>query len=199
MRTKKPEQAAKMLEAAARLFGSQRFHEVRMEDVAARAGVGKGTIYRYFEDKDELYLAMLDRAAHQINERITAGVDQAGTPIEKLEAFVAVVMGFFNEQPHVLDLIQRADALRGADTPWQRARDESNRLIRRLLEDGTARGDFIVADPETATLMLLGGIRSVVRFRSKPFPPGLPREIVQMFLFGAGSKISTKPAGQSPR
>ena len=189
MRTKKPEQAAKMLEAAARLFGTQRFHEVRMEDVAARAGVGKGTIYRYFEDKDELYLAMLDRAAHQIGERIRASVDQAGTPIDKLVAFVAAVMDFFDEQPHVLDLIQRADALRGANTPWQKARDESSRLIRRLLEDGTARRDFIVADPETATLMLLGGVRSVVRFRSKPFAPELPREIVRMFLFGADSRI----------
>lgn len=198
MRTKKPEQAAKMLDAAARLFGSQRFHEVRMEDVAARAGVGKGTIYRYFEDKDELYLAMLDRAAHQINERISEGVRQAQTPIAKLEAFVAVVMEFFGEQPHVLDLIQRADALRGADTPWQKARDESNRLIRRLLEEGTARGDFFVADSETATLMLLGGIRSVVRFRSKPFPPGLPRELVRMFLFGAGGEVSAEAAGHLP-
>ncbi len=189
MRTKKPEQATKMLDAAARLFGTQRFHEVRMEDVALRAGVGKGTIYRYFEDKDELYLAMLDRAARQISERIRCSVDQAATPTDKLEAFVAVVMNFFDEQPHVFDLIQRADALRGADTPWQKARDEANRLIRRLLENGKIRGDFLVKDPETATLVLLGGIRSVVRFRSKPFPPELPREIVRMFLFGADSNL----------
>src|SRR5262245_18615534 len=56
VRTKTPQQADKMLNAAARLFGTQRFHEVRMEDIAAEAAVGKGTIYRYFSDKDELYL-----------------------------------------------------------------------------------------------------------------------------------------------
>jgi AcrR family transcriptional regulator len=188
MRTKKLAQAEKMLEAATLLFGTQRFHQVRMEDVAARAGVGKGTIYRYFEDKDELYLAMLERAGQQLAERLQRGQEQAVTLIAKLEAFVAVVIEFFDEQPHVLDLIQRADALRGSDTPWQKTRDEAIRLVRRLMEDGKLKGELAVADAETATLMLLGGIRSVLRFRSKPYPPHLPQEIVRMFLFGADSK-----------
>lgn len=187
MRTKKPEQAEKMLDAAARLFGTQRFHEVRMEDVAARAGVGKGTIYRYFEDKDELYLAMLQRAGKHLAERISEGQARAESLVEKLEAFVAVVIEFFDEQPHVFDLIQRADALRGADTPWQATRDEAIRLVRRLLDAGIRRGALTITDPETATLMLLGGIRSVLRFRSKPYPSGLPRDIVRMFLSGADS------------
>ena len=51
-----------MLAAAARLFGSQRFHEVRMEDIAAEAAVAKGTLYRYFADKEQLYRAMLVRS-----------------------------------------------------------------------------------------------------------------------------------------
>ena len=51
-----------------------------MDDVATEAGVGKGTIYRYFEDKDELYLALLDRAGRQLDARIRERVDAAGTP-----------------------------------------------------------------------------------------------------------------------
>jgi AcrR family transcriptional regulator len=192
MRTKKPEQVEKMLNAAVGLFGTQRFHEVRMEDVAARAGVGKGTIYRYFEDKDELYLAMLQRAGQHLAERISRGQEQAETLIGKLEAFVAVVIEFFDEQPHVFDLIQRADALRGADTPWRTTRDEAIRLVRHLLNDANLRGEFAIADSETATLMLLGGIRSVLRFRSKPYPASLPGDIVQMFLFGADKEAMTR-------
>src|SRR3989442_15293376 len=99
-----------MLEAAARLFGNQHFHEVRMDDVATEAGVGKGTIYRYFEDKDELYLALLDRAALQLHARIREAVAAARTPQRKLEALAGASLQFFEEQPHVFDLIQRADA-----------------------------------------------------------------------------------------
>ena len=40
-----------------------------MEDVASAAGVGKGTVYRYFKDKEELYLALLARAADGITRR----------------------------------------------------------------------------------------------------------------------------------
>ncbi len=44
MRTKTPQFSEKMLEAAGRLFGTRRFHEVRMEDVASEADVSKGTL-----------------------------------------------------------------------------------------------------------------------------------------------------------
>src|SRR5213592_1907800 len=99
-----------MLDVAARLFGTQHFHEVRMDDVATEAGVGKGTIYRYFEDKDELYLALLERAGRQLDGRIHAAVESAAGPQQKLEDLAAAVLAFFDEQPHVASLIQRADA-----------------------------------------------------------------------------------------
>ena len=46
-----------ILEAASRVFAARDFHDVLTEEIAALAGIGKGTIYRYFETKDELYLA----------------------------------------------------------------------------------------------------------------------------------------------
>src|SRR5215472_7850945 len=70
LRTKTPLQADKMLDAAGRLFGAHRFHEVRMEDIAAEAEVGKGTIYRYFSDKEELFLALLERSSRQLLARL---------------------------------------------------------------------------------------------------------------------------------
>src|SRR5436305_13827365 len=104
-----------MLDVAARLFGTQHFHEVRMDDVATEAGVGKGTIYRYFEDKDELYLALLDRAGDQLSDRIRTGVASAATARAKLEALAIAVLEFFDEWPHLFDLIQRADSQQGID------------------------------------------------------------------------------------
>ena len=122
MRTKTPLQADKMLEAAARLFGSQRFHEVRMEDIAAEAAVGKGTLYRYFDDKEELYLALLERASQQLVERLREEQSHLNEPRSKLTAIVAGIITFFDEQPHLLDLIQRAEVLRGPNASWQNAR-----------------------------------------------------------------------------
>ena len=188
MRTKKPQQAERMLEAAARLFGSQRFHEVRMEDVAAEAGVGKGTIYRYFEDKDELYLTLLARAGEQLSTRIRERVEAAAAPVDKLEGLVAASMEFFEEQPHVFDLIQRADAQRGIGSPWQKTRDEAKELVEAILSEGNRKGELRVGDPTTVTLILLGGLRALIRFGKRPYPRGMTRQLVQTVLFGAATK-----------
>jgi AcrR family transcriptional regulator len=177
-----------MLEAATRLFGAQRFHEVRMEDVAAEAGVGKGTIYRYFEDKDELYLSLLARAGAQISERIHDRVAAGDTPVAKLEGLVAASMEFFEEQPHVFDLIQRADAQRGVDSPWQKTRDDAKDLVEAILSEGNRKGELRVADPATVTLVLLGGLRAVIRFGKRPYSRDAARQIVHTILFGAASK-----------
>src|SRR5260370_11350383 len=157
-----------MLEAAAHLFGTQRFHEVRMDDVASVAGVGKGTIYRYFEDKDELYLALLARAGDQLSERFRLEVAAAVTPLAKLEALTAAVLTFFDEQPHVFDLIQRADAQRGLDTPWQKTRDDAYRLVPGILHVVTDRGNFTSSDPPIAALIVLCAFPAVMPFGPRP-------------------------------
>src|SRR5438067_860238 len=184
VRTKTPLQSDKMLDAAARLFGTQRFHEVRMEDIAAEAGVGKGTLYRYFSDKEELYLDLLKRSSKQFLDRLHEHMGRAGGPREKLEACVAAIVSFFDEQPHLLDLIQRAEVLRDPNRafPWQGTREELIQLMLDLFEDGKSAGEFIIRDPEIAALMLLGGLRSVIRFGVQPRPHDLARRIANGFL-----------------
>jgi len=172
-----------MLDAAARLFGSQRFHEVRMEDIAAEAAVGKGTLYRYFDDKEELYLALLERASRQLVERLHQELAHLQEPHAKLTAIVSGILTFFDEQPHLFDLIQRAEVLRGPNASWQVTRDEVFRMTREALEEGRRRGEFVVRDPELAMTMLLAGLRGIIRFY-KQRPRDLAERIVDGMLRG---------------
>jgi AcrR family transcriptional regulator len=187
VRTKTPHLADRMLDAAARLFGTQRFHEARMDDIAAEAEVSKGTLYRYFKDKDELYLALLDRCSRDLVALLHERVAPAEEARARLEALVAALIDFFDAQPHLFDLIQRAEVLRtpGRAFPWQQARDENLRLCRAIFQEGERRGEFRVRDPEQAALMLLGGLRSVIRFGARPRPDDLPQRLVTDFLHGA--------------
>jgi TetR/AcrR family fatty acid metabolism transcriptional regulator len=181
------DQAERVLEAAGRLFGARRFHEVRMEDIATAADVGKGTLYRYFSDKDHLYLALLKRAAGQYRQRIEAAEAAVEGARAKLTALVGAVIGFFDEQPHVFDLIQRAEVLGGFAESWQPTREAVQQQVLELFDEGRRRGEFTVADPETASWLLLGGVRAVVRFGRRPRPAGLARAIVESVLCGAAS------------
>jgi TetR/AcrR family fatty acid metabolism transcriptional regulator len=187
VRTKTPQQAEKILEAAGRLFAGRRFHEVRMEDVAADAGVSKGTLYRYFHDKQEMYLALLGRASQQYAQELRTRAEQVSGARQKLVAIVGAILAFFDRQPHLLDLIQRAEvqSQQGGDFPWQQARSETLRLVLDIFRQGRLHGEFDVRRPETAVLMLLGGLRAVVRFGPQPHPEGLAQALVDDFLAGA--------------
>ncbi|MGL4550378.1 MAG: TetR/AcrR family transcriptional regulator [Gemmataceae bacterium] len=186
MRTRTARQADKILDAAARLFASHRFHEAKMDDIAALAEVAKGTLYRYFEDKEALYLALLERAAAGILERQTAAAASAPCPRGRLVAFTAAVLTFFDEQPHLFDLIQHAEAMHRPDRefPWQHVRARTIALVTDILLDGARSGVWHVADAELATLMLLGGIRAVLRFWVHPRPPDAAERLVEGFLRG---------------
>ncbi len=55
----KPEKIEVILSAACQLFAENNFQNVSMEEVAVSAGVGKGTLYNYFQSKDDLYFSIL--------------------------------------------------------------------------------------------------------------------------------------------
>jgi TetR/AcrR family fatty acid metabolism transcriptional regulator len=187
-----------MLQAAAALFGTQRFHEVRMEDIAAAAGVGKGTLYRYFSDKEDLYLALLDRSSKQMHERLQKVHQIKATPRGRLKAIVACILEFFDEQPHLLSLIQRTEVTQGPTFSWQKIRDEMLRIVIDVLKAGKAQGEFFVQDPDLVALLLLAGMRGVIRFGKKPRPRDLAQRIVDIFLKGAvPSSLPLLPADRS--
>jgi AcrR family transcriptional regulator len=177
------------LAAAGRLFGAQRYDQVRMDDIADEAEVGKGTLYRYFSDKEELYLALMARCSEEFLDRVEAALAVRGPARERLVGVVALLVDQFDEQPHLLNLIMRAEVMveGGGRFPWQEAREKMPRLLIDLFKEGAAGGEFAVRDPELMVLMLLGGVRAVIRFGEKPRPAHLAQRIVENFLGGADS------------
>jgi AcrR family transcriptional regulator len=172
-----------------------------MEDVAAEAQVGKGTLYRYFNDKEELYLALLVRASELFIQRIEEVAHSDSPPRARLEKTVSAIIDEFDNQPHLLDLIQRAEVLHeaGVEFPWQKTRERLPKLIKELLAEGEKQGAFAARDQDLSVLLLLGGIRSVIRFGEKPRPPALVKRIVDIFLHGADQKRTTGKLLDEPR
>jgi AcrR family transcriptional regulator len=70
MRRRKPETTAKILDAAYALFWRQGFARVSMDEVAARAGVTKRTLYQHFRSKDDLLAAALSRTSELALARV---------------------------------------------------------------------------------------------------------------------------------
>ena len=104
----------------------------------------------------------------------------------KLIALVDAIIVYFDAEPHLFDLIQAVEVLRrGERFPWQQARDVAVRLLHAIFDEGRKTGEFAVRDPELASLVLFGGLRSVVRFGGRPRPRRLAERVVTAVLDGA--------------
>jgi AcrR family transcriptional regulator len=85
----------RILRAAERLYRRRGFAAVTMDEVAAAAGVGKGTVYRRFGDRASLALALLGRAEEDLQARILFGPPPLGPgapPAERLVAFLDALL-----------------------------------------------------------------------------------------------------------
>ncbi len=83
---------AALLEAAVTLVAQHGVDEVTMEDVACRAGVGKGTVFRRFESREGLMAALLDHTERSWQSAVLSGPPPLGPgapPLERLLAFGA--------------------------------------------------------------------------------------------------------------
>ncbi|MGD8626506.1 MAG: TetR/AcrR family transcriptional regulator, partial [Anaerolineae bacterium] len=88
------ERRRQILEAALAVFTQKGYHATNVSDVAAQAGVSQGTIYWYFESKDELFQAAILLAFEDFGEAALGSLDQYPTATEKLTAMARAMEQF---------------------------------------------------------------------------------------------------------
>jgi len=161
-----------------------------MDDVARASGVGKGTVYRYFPGKGELYTALMFEGMDQLRSDLAEAVEAPGEPIEKLERVVRRSLEHMWPRRFVLALLHRKEHKRSrADArEWQRHRARLSSVIEGAIEGAIAAGQVRPMDARLCSEMLLGMLRGADRHRG----PGDGLDAVQdavfeLFLGGAAT------------
>jgi AcrR family transcriptional regulator len=184
MRLVDPVRLQRILDTAACLFAERRYHEVRMDDIAARAGVSKGAVYHHFKDKDDLYLALIQQGINRLFDEVRERITGLKDPEEKVRAYVEEMVRFHNSHPSCLDLIQRAELSHSDQVDaLQASRTRLQDLLIGILRELDASGRWLVGNPEFAARALKGMTREILRWQT-PASPYLPYQIVQLFLHG---------------
>ncbi|HTQ39860.1 MAG TPA: TetR/AcrR family transcriptional regulator [Pirellulales bacterium] len=100
-----------ILTQAARLFAERGYDKTDTTLLAETVGVGKGTVYRHFPSKRELFLAAADRVMRMLCQRIDARMVQIEDPLEQLIIGVREFLAFFAENPGFVELLIQERAL----------------------------------------------------------------------------------------
>lgn len=178
----------RILAAATAVFAERDFHRVLVSEVAARAGVGKGTVYLYFPTKDQLHRVALEASL----ERVAAEVErvaEADAPAEEvLREIVAAILRFFWRRPHLLTLVVRYEQrhTRSASERRQRVMRAVERVLaRERIGSGTGR--------HLAAAFLLGLARAAI-FEHGPEdrPDPIAARVVHLFLHGMGGPAAVR-------
>ncbi len=96
---------AALLAAARSLLRDRNLASVTMDEVAAAAGVGKGTLFRAFGDKGGLAIALLDDRERTLQERVLTGPPPVGpgaSPAARLDAFVGSYLELLEDAADLL-------------------------------------------------------------------------------------------------
>ncbi len=182
-----------ILQNAARLFARKPFHEVLMDDVAEQTGIAKGTIYRYFPNKAELFVALSMRFVEMLAREVGQAVS-SGDPLANLRKMLVRLVEVIDENHDFFQVMQRREC-----EVWERKSSEfleRRNVLRDLFVEQIRLAELAgkVACPfshQSAADMLLGMVRNILRF-STPVPP--PDTLADMVLHVYFNGLTAKNA-----
>jgi len=151
-----------LLDAAATLLGREgaQAEAVTMEAVAAEAGVSKALLYRYFDNADDLLLALAAREMSQVAEQVRAAMERTTGFEESIRASLAAWFDVLSERGGVVVALLGAPALSGS-------LGERRRALRAMIGESyaTRASSAYRLDPQlagVATTVLLAGLEGII-------------------------------------
>jgi AcrR family transcriptional regulator len=177
-----------ILTAARNLLEQRGLEAMTMEEIAAAAGVAKGTLYLYFQSKDDLILAMMSQVGENLLQDVESSLQAPGTPPEKLIRMVAVLLRYLDRERllfpvYAREVLQRKQKSR-AGFWWQIQKMEEKfvSLMTDLLAEGIAAGQFIPANPRLLTFLIQGLVRSTGYYQRDEGQMDAAREAAPVIL-----------------
>jgi AcrR family transcriptional regulator len=186
VRTADPAKSRRIIDVALQLFAERPYHEVRMEDIATRAQVAKGTLYLHYKDKEDLFLGIMNDGLRSLLERIEASLREEMPPEEKLLVMNRETFRYLERNHFFLDVMQRVEFLRfGARSEcFEETRGRLLGILSRILREFPP---LAKAPDEDLTLIVLahsGMIKEIVHSLPRPWPEHLPERVTRLLLHG---------------
>ncbi|OGR07836.1 MAG: hypothetical protein A3K23_06935 [Desulfobacca sp. RBG_16_58_9] len=188
-----------ILAAARRVMERHGPETATMEEIAAAAGVAKGTVYLYFQSKDELIQALITQVGEHMLADIEALVAAPGSPPEKIKQVASLLLDYLMRERALFPAYAR-DLLRGGrDTAkgyWlhlQKMEEKFVTLVTRLFAEGIESGQFIPANPRLLTFLLRGMVRAVGYYQMTEGPEKAVKEALPVLLHLLSSGLTRPP------
>ncbi|MDX2144055.1 MAG: TetR/AcrR family transcriptional regulator [Rhodospirillaceae bacterium] len=152
----------RILAVATDLFTQRGFTGVDLADIAAHAGLARNSLYKYFKDKEDLFMACVFRASDPIFAGALETIEQQNDPLERILTWAEVRADFFCDPRHrIIQMLYEAPV---SAIDMRRELESRNKRLRALLDDAL---ETLLAgsgrNPQLVGHMIASMIAGVVR------------------------------------
>jgi len=106
MEKKKNDKHKRIIEAATRIFARKGFFQAKISDIAREAGVADGTIYLYFDNKDDILISLFEEKMKAVLDNMISSLARETDPVKKLQEFALTHLRLIEENKDVAEIIQ---------------------------------------------------------------------------------------------
>jgi AcrR family transcriptional regulator len=99
-----------ILDGAVKLFAKHGFTETDTQFLADKLQVGKGTLYRYFPSKEDLFLAAVDRVMRRMRQTVDTEIADIAEPLQRISIAIRTFLTFFSDHPDFVELLMQERA-----------------------------------------------------------------------------------------
>ena len=161
----KNEKKAHIIESAAKVFAKKGFSGTVVADIATEAGIGKGTVYEYFNSKDDLFFAVFEWFSQKTAAAAVVKFSAlTGSTSERLKAMEESIINVVTEAKELYSLSMEFWAASASSKMRERFKEafrqnyaEFRDIISSLIQEGIERGEFRSdLDPDSLAAVLIG-------------------------------------------
>ena len=152
--------AEKILTAARAVFAENGYSGAHVDEIAARAGVNKATLYYQIGDKDTLYANVIHQVLGNTAHNIAGAVAKVDNPEKKLKAYIKYIADAVDKNPEWPPIMMREIAADGAHLPRVVIEDivAVLTILIGILDEGTKKRIFMEVPPFLIHMMIVGTI-----------------------------------------
>jgi AcrR family transcriptional regulator len=152
-----------LVDVARQLFAKSGKNNVTMNDIATASQKGRRTLYTYFKNKNDIYLAVIEREMNLLLEKLEAVINKNSSPDEMLVNYI------FTRQDAIKESVTRNGSLRSdffrdiyeVERVRRRFDIMETKMIKSILDKGVEQNIFRCEDTELASMLMLYSLKGI--------------------------------------